>query len=252
MNLMNDVFRPYLYDFICFYLDDMLIYSETYDDHLKNVRLALDKLREHKLCAKLSKCQFARTTVDYLGHVMSKQGFSMEKYKVQAIRTWAKPRSKKDVQSFLGTVNFYRRFIKGMAAVAAPLTKLTGNVDFVRTPETQQAFEELQNLTTSAPVLRPFDKRYPIYVSTEASGYAVGALLEQDDGRGRRPVAYFSMTRNIHEQRYSIRERELLANVQAIRHWRCYLYGRPSEVHTDHESLRHLRTQEKLNDRQVK
>lgn len=252
MNLMNDVFRPYLYDFICVYLDDILVYSETYDDHLKHLRLALEKLREHKLYAKLSKCQFARTTVDYLGHVISEKGFSMEDYKVQAIRTWATPRSKKDVQSFLGMVNFYRRFIKGMAAVATPLTRLTGNVDFEWTPDAQKAFEQLQDLTTSAPVLRPFDKRYPIYVSTDASGYAVGAVLEQDDGRGRRPVAYFSLTLNIHEQRYSIRERELLAVVQAIRHWRCYLYGRPFEVHTDHESLRYLSTQEKLNDRQVK
>lgn len=252
MNLVHDILRPFIDQFVSAYLDDILIYSKRKAEHVQHLRQVLDKLREHKLYAKLSKCQFARTTVDYLGHVISEKGFSMEDYKVQAIRTWATPRSKKDVQSFLGMVNFYRRFIKGMAAVATPLTRLTGNVDFEWTPDAQKAFEQLQNLTTTAPVLRPFDKRYPIYVSTDASGYAVGAVLEQDDGRGRRPVAYFSLTLNIHEQRYSIRERELLAVVQAIRHWRCYLYGRPFEVHTDHESLRYLRTQEKLNDRQVK
>ncbi|KAK1867157.1 hypothetical protein I4F81_009666 [Pyropia yezoensis] len=252
MNLMNDVFIPYLYDFICVYLDDILVYSETYEDHLKHLRKTLAKLRDHKLYAKASKCQFARTTVDYLGHVISDAGFSMEDQKVQAIRTWATPKSKKDVQSFLGMVNFYCRFIKGMAAVASPLTRLTGKVDFEWTPDAQKAFEQLRTLTTSAPVLRPFDKRYPTYVSTDASGYAIGAVLEQDDGKGRRPVAFFSLTLNIHEQRYSIRERELLAVVQAIRHWRCYLHGRPFEVHTDHESLRYLRTQERLNDRQVK
>lgn len=151
----------------------------------------------------------------------------MEDDKVHAIRSWGIPKSKKDVQSLLGLVNFYRRFIKGMTSVAAPLTRLTGNVDFGWNTETQKSFEQLQVLTTSAPVLRPFDKSYPIYVSTDASGYAVGAVLEQDDGRGRRPVAYFSLTLTIHEQRYSIRERELLAVVQAIRHWCCYVYGRP-------------------------
>ena len=100
--------------------------------------------------------------------------------------------------------------------------------------------------------MRCFDKRHPIYLSTEASGYASGAVLEQDDGQGRRPVAYFSQVLNIHEQRYSIRERELLAVVNSVRYWRCYLYGRTFVVHTDHESLKYLRTQEKLKDRQVR
>ena len=252
MNLMNDVFRPYLDKFICVYLDDILVYSENYHDHLRHLRLTLQKLRAHKLYAKLSKCRFAATTVDYLGHVISADGFSMEGDKVQAIRSWSTPTSKRDVQSFLGMVNFYRRFIQDMAAVAAPLTRLTGNVDFEWSSAAQESFEKLKYLASKAPILRSFDPRYPIFVSTDASGYAVGAVLEQDEGDGRRPVAYFSQTLKIHEQRYSIRERELLAVVQAIRHWRYYLYGRAFEVNTDHESLRYLRSQEKLNDRQVR
>jgi len=176
----------------------------------------------------------------------------MEAEKVNAIRTWTTPQSKTDVQSFLGMVNFYRRFIINMAEVAVPLTRLTGNVDFEWTADAEASFQRLKMLETSAPVLRGFDKRHPIYLSTDASGYAIGAALEQDDGRGRRPLAYFSQVLNIHEQRYSIRERELLAVVQSVPYWRCYLYGRTFVVHTDHESLKYLRTQEKLNDRHVR
>jgi len=139
-----------------------------------------------------------------------------------------------------------------MAEVAVPLTRLTGNVDFEWTADAEASFQRLKILVTSAPVVRGFDKRHPIYLSTEASGYASGAVLEQDDGQGRRPVAYFSQVLNIHEQRYSIRERQLLAVVKSVRFWRCYLYGRTFVVHTDRESLKYLRTQEKLKDRQVR
>ena len=252
MNLMNDVFEPYIDDFICVYLDDILVYSKTMQAHVQHLRLALDKLREHKLYAKASKCEFAKTSVDYLGHVVTKEGFAVEDTKVSAIKSWTTPKCKKDVQSFLGMVNFYRRFIKDMARIAQPLTRLTGNIEFEWSRDAAQAFERLQELVSTAPVLRAFDRALPIHVSADASGHAIGAVLEQDDGDGRRPVAYYSRVLNVHEQRYSIRERELLAVVNAIRHWRCYLYGNHFEVHTDHESLRYLKTQEKLNDRQVR
>jgi len=181
LNLMNRVFQEYLDDFICVYLDDILVYSENPDEHLRHLRLALDKLRLYKLYAKLSKCQFAETTVDYLGHVISADGFSMENEKVNAMRTWTTPQSKKDVQSFLGMVNFHRRFIRDMAEIAVPLTRLTGNIDFEWSADADASFQRLKVLDTSEPVLRGFDKRHSIYVSTDASGYAIGAVLEQDD-----------------------------------------------------------------------
>jgi len=107
MNLMNDVFQEYLDKLICVYLDDILVYSENLEDHLQYLRLKLDKLREHRFYAKRSKCQFAETTVDYRGHVISAHGLSMEVENVNAKRTWTTHQSKKDVQSFLGMVNFY-------------------------------------------------------------------------------------------------------------------------------------------------
>lgn len=151
-----------------------------------------------------------------------------------------------------GDGDFYRRFIENMATVARPLTELTGNVDFEWSPHCENAFLSLKSKAMTAPVLRAFDPALPSVLSTDASGCAVGAVLEQDDESGRRPVAFFSQTLSIHEQRYTIRERELLAIVQSIRHWRCYLHGRAFTVNADHESLRYLRTQNKLNDRQVR
>lgn len=252
MNLVNDILRPFIDKFVSAYLDDILIYSKTKAEHVQHLRQVFEKLREHKLYAKTSKCKFGRTSVDFLGHVVSTKGFEMERVKVEAIQKWPTPKTKRDVQSFLGMVNFYRRFIKDMATVAKPLTELTGIVDFDWTSRREDAFLALKRKVMSAPVLRAFDPELPVVLSTDASGCALGAVLEQDDGMGRRPVAYFSQTLNIHEQRYTIRERELLAIVQAIRHWRCYLHGRSFVVNTDHESLRYLKTQDKLNDRQVR
>lgn len=252
MNLVNDILRPYIDNFVSAYLDDILIFSKTRAEHIRHLRQVLDKLREHKLYAKVSKCKFAQRSVDFLGHVVSANGFEMERVKVEAIKKWPKPKTKRDVQSFLGMLNFYRRFIEKMATVAKPLTELTSIVDFEWTARQEDAFNSLKDKVMSAPILRAFNPELPVVLSTDASGCAVGAVLEQDDGMGRRPVAFFSQTLSIHEQRYTIRERELLAIVQAIRHWRCYLHGRQFIVHTDHESLRYLRTQDKLNDRQVR
>lgn len=228
---MNDVIQPYLDDFICVYLDDILVYSNNLQDHFRHLRLALEMLGEHKLYAKLSKCDFVKTSVEYLRHIITQDGFAVEEAKVNAIKTWATPKTKKDVQSVLGLVNFCRRFIKNMAHVAQPLTNFTGIVDFEWNPAAVHAFACLKKLVSSTPVLRAFDQTLPIHLSADASGHAIGAVLEQDDPEGRRPVAYFSRALNIHEQRYSIRERELLAVLEAIRNWPCYLYGNYFEVH---------------------
>jgi len=252
MNLINDVLRPFIDRFVCAYLDDILIYSKTKAKHLAHLRHVLRTLREHKLYAKLSKCEFGRTSVDFLGHIVSPNGFELENGKTESIRVWPTPKSKKDVQSFLCIVKFYWCSVRDMAAIAKPPTDLTGNVEFAWTEAHEDSFRALKSRVASAPVPRSFDPTVPVIVSTDASGCALGAVLEQDDGMGRRPVAFFSKKLKIHEQRYTIRERELLAIVQAIRHWRCHLHGRSFLVFTDHESLRYLRTQEKLNDRQLR
>lgn len=252
MSLMNDVFRECLDKFTMVYLDDILIYSSTYNEHIEHIHKALSLLRENKLYAKRSKCEFAKTSVEYLGHIISDQGFSMEEDKIKSIQNWPRPTCKRDVQSFLGLVNFYRRFIRNCSRISRPLTKITGNVPFNWTNYEQNAFDKLRKAVTSAPVLRAFDPELSTCVTTDASGYAIGAVLEQTDSESRRPVAFFSRTMSPAEQNYHPQEQELLAIVEALRHWRAYLHGRPFIVNTDHESLKYLQTQDHLSSRQVR
>lgn len=252
MSVMNDVFREHLDIFVLVYLDDILIYSPDLDTHVSHLRKVLSLLRQHKLYAKRSKCVFCTRTVDYLGHVISPAGFSMEETKVKAVSSWPTPLCKRDVQSFLGMINFYRRFIKGCADIARPLTYLTGKVPFKWNRAASDAFERLKVAVSSAPVLRCFDPTLPIFVTTDASGYAVGGVLEQDADGARRPVAYFSRTMNPAELNYHPQEKELLAIVESLRHWRAYLHGRTFTVLTDHESLKYLQTQDHLSPRQVR
>ena len=252
MALMNDVFHTHLDSFVIIYLDDILIYSRTIEDHLLHLRKIQEVLRQHKLYAKMSKCAFCLPAVEYLGHLLSDVGISVEQTKVDAIKTWLVPRCKTDVQSFLGMVNFYRRFIMNCARISRPLTQLTGNTPFTWDNKTQEAFELLKQALCTAPVLRTFDPHLPIVVTTDASGFAIGAVLEQDEDGFRRPVAYFSRTMNPHEQNYHAQEQELLAIVEALRHWRSYLHGQTFLVETDHASLQYLTTQDHLTPRQVR
>jgi hypothetical protein len=252
MALMNDVFRQHLDVFVIIYLDDILIYSRTKEEHLNHIRIVLETLRQHQLYAKMSKCDFCLDRVDYLGHILSTLGLSVEPEKISAIKDWPVPKSKTDVQSFLGMVNFYRRFIRNCAAISRPLTKLTGNSEFVWDEVSQNSFDRLKTTLCSAPVLRTYDPSLPIQVTTDASGNAIGAVLEQEEDGYRRPVAFFSRTMNPHEQNYHTQEQELLAIVEALRHWRSYLHGQTFNVFTDHASLQYLATQERLSPRQVR
>jgi RNase H-like domain found in reverse transcriptase len=170
-------------------------------------------------------------------------GITVESSKIDAIDQWPVPNCKIDVQSFLGMVNFYRRFIQNCAHIARPLTHLTGNVDFLWSETTQSSFESLKRALCSAPVLRTYDPALPITVTTDASGFAIGAVLEQDEDGMRRPVVYFSRTMNPHEQNYHAQGQELLAIVESIRYWRSYLHGHAFLIQTDHASLQYLTTQ---------
>lgn len=130
MNLNNVILRPYVDNFVSAYLDDILIFSNTMAEHIRHLRQVVDELREHKLYANVSKWKFAQKSEDFLGYVVSANGFEMKRVKVEAIKKWPKPKTKRHIQSFLGMVNFYRHFIEKMATVAKPLTELTSSVDF--------------------------------------------------------------------------------------------------------------------------
>ena len=252
MALMNDIFKDYLDVFVLVYLDDILIFSKTWHDHLIHLRKVLEILRKEKLFGKLSKCIFGVTQVEYLGHIISQHGISVDPHKISAVRDWPLPKNKQQVQSFLGFVNYYRKFIKDCSLRAKPLTELTKNVNFEWTKEQDDSFQTLKNALTDAPVLRTFNSSLPTFVTTDASQYAIGAVLEQEENKLRRPVAFASRTLNNAEQNYAAHERELLAIVDTLKWWRVYLHGIFFTVHTDHYPLRYLETQDHLSPRQVR
>ena len=251
--LMNNIFRPYLDNFILVYLDDILIYSKTEEDHLDHVQIVLDLLRKHKLYGKLSKCKFMKDSIEYLGHVITREGIKVNPKKVESVMTWEIPQNLTQVQSFLGLCNYYRRFVKDFAKTATPLSNLTKkNTPFQWKEEQQKAFQELKKSLTETPVLRCADPKLPYELTADASGTGIGAVLTQTDDTGCRPVAYASRKLNKAEQNYSTHEREHLAIIYALQTWRPYLHGAKFTIKTDHHPLKYLDTQKTLSRRQAR
>lgn len=254
--LINKVLREHLDVFATAYLDDILVYSETLDDHAEHVRQVLTKLQEADLRVKGEKCEFNKEQVEFLGFVISQNRIQMDDNKKDAVRKWPTPTSVKEVQSFLGFANFYRRFIKGYSQVAAPMTELTKKENgFVWTDKADKAFVELKKRFTSAPVLAMFDPEKEIIVETDASDYAIGACLNQPDGEGLlHPVAFYSRKMTSAELNYEIHDKELLAIVKAFEEWKVYLEGpkHQVQVYTDHKNLIYFTTTKELNRRQVR
>eukprot|EP00873_Tetraselmis_striata_P043672 jgi/Tetstr1/463936/TSEL_008741.t1 len=254
--MMNRVLSPYLGKFCVVYLDDVLIYSKTAQEHLEHIRLVLRELQRHHLHIKLSKCSFGRTSVEFLGHIVEAGQIKMDPRKVEAVQQGPVPKTVKDVQGFLGLAGYYRKFIHNFAAIAAPLHDLTKNQpEFVWTPRADAAFRALKDVMVRAPVLSipdtSADARYTLY--TDASGFAVGAVLLQDQGSGLRPVAYHARKMNKHEVHYPVHEQELLAVRDALIKFRCYLDGAAGfTVITDHDTLRHFFRQRDLSTQQVR
>jgi hypothetical protein len=159
-HLMNYIFMDYLNKFIVFYLDDILVYSKNKEEHAEHLRLVLEKLREHQLYAKYSKCEFWLSEVTYLGHMISKDGIAVNPERVQAILEWTPPKNVKQVRSFLGIASYCRRFVENFSKIAKPLTDLLHKgVKFEWTDKCQESFQTLKDKLTSAPVLAPPDSR---------------------------------------------------------------------------------------------
>ncbi|KAH0655105.1 hypothetical protein KY285_029987 [Solanum tuberosum] len=236
---MNEIFRPYLRRYVLVFFDDILIYSPTWTDHLEHLVSVLQLLRQYQLVAKRSKCLFGQESVDYLGHIISSQGLSVDPGKVESIQQWAPPRTVKEVRSFLGLAGYYRRFIHHYASIASSITDLLKKEVFRWTPEAQIAFETLKTKLGSTPVLALPDFNQEFQVETDASGKGIGAILSQ---KGH-PIAYFSQKLNAMMQRASTYHREMFAITQAVSKWRQYLLGRRFTILTDQQSLKNLTNQ---------
>ena len=247
MDLMNRVFYPYLDKFVIVFIDDILVYSKTYDEHQQHLRIVLQTLREHQLYAKREKCDFWMTKVKFLGHLISNNGISVDPSKVEAVLNWERPKTVTEIRSFLGLAGYYRRFIQNFSRIASPMTRLTRKgAKFEWTVECDAAFQELKEKLTTAPVLAVPNPEEPYVVFTDASSKGLGCVLMQHD----RVIAYGSRQLKNHEQNYPTHDLELAAVIFALKIWRCYLYGAQFQIYSDHKSLKYLFTQRDLNLRQ--
>ncbi|KAE8238369.1 hypothetical protein A4X06_0g8816, partial [Tilletia controversa] len=252
--LMNDLFRPFLDRFVIVYLDDILIYSETLEEHQRHVAQVLKLLQDEQLYAARQKCELFKTSTEFLGHIVSGDGVSMDPKKTDSIESWPTPKCVRDIQVFLGMANFYRRFIKNFSTMAEPLTRLlTKSLPFAWGPEQDHSFSSLKQSFQSAPVRRIFRPDLPIRVSTDSSDFGIGGVLEQKFEHRWHPIAFESRKLTPAERNYPIREKELLAIVHCLTVWRIYLEDvEDFEVFTDHHSLQYFKTQKELNKRQAR
>lgn len=255
--LVNDVLRDLLNRVIFVYLDDILIFSRTYEEHVGHVREVLKRLMENKLYVKAEKCEFHVTTVNFLGYVVEKGQLRPDPVKVKAVEDWPTPSTRKQLQRFLGFANFYRRFVKNYSRIAAPLTGLTSiKQPFVWSSAAQAAFEKLKTMFTNAPVLIHPDPDLQFVVEVDASDSGVGAVLSQrlPVDQKLHPCAFFSRRLTPAERNYDVGNRELLAVVLALQEWRHWLEGsvNPFIVWTDHKNLSYLQSARRLNPRQAR
>lgn len=251
-SLMNHVFQDYLDNFVLVYLDDILIYSRTAEEHKEHVSKVLQKLQENKLYAKKSKCEFGVDKVEFLGHIVSAEGISVDQRKIEAIKSWPTPRTVKEVRSFIGLASYYRRFVKNFSAKAAPLTRLMTPLYEKRGSalpwgkEEQQAFDALKTALCSAPILSQPIPDGKFILRTDASSYGLGAVLSQIQDGKEKVIAYHSRKLNPAEMKYPVHERELLSVVEAARAWRHYLWNRQFTIKTDNWANKHIQTQPHL------
>ena len=254
MRLMQDIFIDYLDKFVISYLDDLLIYSRTLEEHERHVKLVLNKLRENKLYAKKSKCEFYKREVNFVGHIVGEYGKRVESNKIKAIMDWPILKNIHDVRSFLGLASYYRVYVDGFSKIVSPISDLLKiEKPFAWTNIQDKAFNEIKQIMTNTPVLAFPNSLLPYIVTTDSSGYAVGATLSQDQGNGEiRPVAYMSKKMLDAETRYPTHEQEELAIILALNEWRHYLHGAKFKIETDHHSLVFLDTKPNLSARQAR
>lgn len=253
MQMMNDVLAPLIDRCVIVFLDDILIYSPTAEQHEQDVTAVFELLRKHKLRVKLSKCDFFKEEVEFLGHVVGKGNVRMCPGKVAAITEWPTPRNTHDVRSFLGLSGYYRKFVRDYSKVATPLYALTqADTQFVWSDEAQQSLDALKAAITSAPVLALPDHNKPWIMFTDASGYAIGGVLCQDHGSGPQPVLFVSHKLGGAELNWPVHDKEMYAIIYMFKTCRWYVQDRHVTVYTDHRALQHFESQPTLSPRQTR
>ncbi|KAK1595957.1 hypothetical protein QYE76_059204 [Lolium multiflorum] len=230
-------------------IQDLLAKGKNLEDHVQHVREVLCILRHEKLFANLPKCHFAQNKLVFLGFVVSANGIEVDSSKVEAIHNWPTPTNVGQVRSFHGLAGFYRRFVKDFSTIACPLNELTKkNVPFVWGKAQQKAFDELKKRLTEAPLLALPDFSKTFEIECDASGLGIGGVLMQNG----KPVAYYSEKLDGARLNYPIYDKELYALIRVLEVWQHYLWPKEFVIHSDHESLKYLKSQHNLNKRHAK
>jgi len=242
--VMNTLFAGMLRKFVLVFVDDILVYSPTLEDHVLHLQEVFTTLQQQGFLLKKSKCSFAQQKLEYLGHIISDQGVATDPEKIQAIASWPTPTDSKQLRGFLGLSGYYRKFIRNYAVFSRPLTDLLKKqVPFVWTTQHQQCFTTLKEALISSPVLALPDFTKSFQVETDASSTGIGAVLMQDN----HPIAYLSKAHGVKTQQLSTYEKECLALIMAVSRWKPYLQHKEFTILTDQRSLIHL-TEQKIHE----
>jgi len=255
--MMNDIFWNLIVEgIVVVYLDNILIFTKTEEEHAQAVRRVLQVLKENKLFLHPGKCEFYKQRIEYLGLVILENEVSMDPVKVTGVQEWPTLENKTDVQAFLGFVNFYWRFIQDFSAKARPLFHLTHSEKvWMWSGKEQVAFEDLKTAVTTTPVLVSPQESDPFQIKANSLDFATGAVLSQQsttDGKWH-PVVFYSKSLSSVERNYEIHDKEILVIIRVLEEWRHFLEGatHPVEIWTNHKNLKYFMTAKKLNRRQA-
>jgi hypothetical protein len=247
MDLMNRAFHEYLDSFVVVFIDDILVYLANHVNHREHLKIVMEVLREKKLFAKLKKCEFWLEEMSFLGHVVNKNGLTIDPSKVKVVVEWERPTNIWEIRSFLGLAGYYWRFIEGFSMLSGPLTALIRkNAPYEWSEECEASFQELKRRLVTTPMVTLHMESVGYMVYTYASKNGLGFVLMQQG----RVVAYAPRQLKDHEKNYHTYDLKLAAVVYALKIWRHYLYGEEYKIHTDHLSLKYIFTQRVLNMRQ--
>ena len=242
--MMNHIFRDLINKGkVIVYMDDIMIFTKTLDEHRQIIWEVLQILCENKLSLKYTKCNFETQKMEYLGLIISKGQIKMDPGKVKGVTDWPVPKSHKELQGFLEFLNFYHWFIENFSKAAHPLNALTSEkLPFEWTAEYQTAFEQLKEKITTAPALRMPNDEDPFCIEIDRSGIGIGAILSQQQGDHWHPIAFISCSLNDTEQNYHATDLEMAATIFTLKEWRQYLLDakHPFTILTDHKNLEYF------------
>lgn len=249
--ILSNILRKYkLTDFTVNYIDDILIFSKSFSEHINHLTLLLEAIKREGFRLKFTKCTFASDSVKYLGHIIHNNTVRPVKDNLISIKQFPTPKTQKNVRQFLGKINFYHEYIPKSSLILDPLHNLLRkNQKFIWTEECQTSFQKIKDLLCSQPILEIYDQNLPINIYTDASLQGLGAVLKQTQPNGKdKPVAYFSKKLNQSQKQKKAVYLECLAIKEAIKYWQYWLIGKSFTVYSDHKPLENLNIKSRTDD----